>query len=118
MARITKTLTLAALYRAWKAAETAWKAAQADAVAGKAHGDSVPMGDGARGTVVIGTSRTASLSVAQEILKPAQLKAIRVESVSLTLLDAMVKAGKITQAESEMIAPVRKNAPFVKVTLS
>ena len=118
MARIAKTLTLAALYRAWKAAETAWKAAQADAVAGKAHGDSVPMGDGARGTVVIGTSRTADVVKAREVLKPAQFKAITETKVSLTLLDAMVKAGKITQAESEMIAPTRKNAPFVKVTLS
>lgn len=118
MARTAKALTLAALYRAHKAAETAWRAAQSAAVAGKAHGDSVPMGDGARGTVVIGTSRTADAAKAKEILSRAAFNAIVETKVSLPLLDAMVKAGKITKEDAAIIAPTRYSAPFVKVTLS
>jgi hypothetical protein len=110
-------MTLTVLYRAMKAAEAAWKSAQASAVKDLPNGAPVAMGDGATGTVVRGTSRTASIDKAREILKPAQLKAIRAESVSLALLDAAVAAGKITQAQADEIAPASPRAAYIRVTL-
>lgn len=113
---MVKKITLSALYRAWKAAERAYKDAQGKAIGDLAHGAKVDDPD-ATLTVVRGTTRTANVEIAKAILKPHLFRQVTETKVNLSALDALKESGKVTAEEYDRIVKVTNNAPYLKVTL-
>ena len=113
---MARKIVLSALYRAWKAAERAWKDAQSVAIGDLPHGAKVA-DDGATLTVVRGTTRTASVEIARGILKPHILRQITETKINLSALDALKESGKVTADEYDRIVKVTNNSPYLKVTL-
>lgn len=113
---MVRKMTLSALYRAWKAAERAYKDAQGKAIGDLAHGAKVDDPD-ATLTVVRGTTRTANVEIAKAILKPHLFRQIAEMKVNLSALDALKESGKVTAEEYDRIVKVTNSAPYLKVTL-
>lgn len=114
---VASKVTLFVLYRAWKAAEAAWKAAQAEAIGDRPHGDKVASDADGIATVVRGETRVADVVKAREILSRPKFSSVTEVKVSLPLLDAAVKAGRVTQAEYDTIVKATSKAPYLKITL-